>query len=118
MTEKVLISLDELRYFMRTSYSMPFDEFEGQEEIKNRSDEWFHAQPEAPQWISVEDRLPTDNQEIFVKLKDKIYSGKYWKGGFIGDCFRLDKAGNVTCYKSEITHWMPIPSLPELTKIK
>ena len=64
-----------------------------------------------PQWISVEDRLPTDHlKRYLIAFKDA--------GGSIVDAARYIPGLGWNCYSWEvpqdlITHWMPLPGEPE-----
>ena len=65
-----------------------------------------------PQWISVEDRLPTDRlSKYLVAFRDA--------GGSIVDMARYFPSDGWTCDNWEvpqnlITHWMPPPEAPEV----
>lgn len=59
------------------------------------------------EWISVDDRLPEENQTVLV-----------WAGGL--GCSQIDfHSGKFYCeyfpenYEENITHWMPLPTPPE-----
>lgn len=64
-----------------------------------------------PQWIGVEDRLPTDHfKRYLIAFKDA--------GGSIVDAARYIPGLGWDCYSWEvpqdlITHWMPLPGAPE-----
>lgn len=64
-----------------------------------------------PQWISVEDRLPTDHlKRELIAFQDA--------GGKIVDMARYVPGFGWRCYgwdvqQDEITHWMPLPEGPE-----
>ena len=101
MTKKVLISLDELVAFMTWGYSISANE------LKEKVSPWFNSQPEAPQWISVEDRLPDIGLKVFAVGLGCVFQGSididgYWVETESGELI-LNGA----------THWMPIPPLPE-----
>lgn len=55
-------------------------------------------------WISVNDRLPEPNRDVlvYIKLMKKEY-------------MRVDKIynGHWLWYGYSVTHWMPLPNLPE-----
>ena len=61
------------------------------------------------QWISVEDRLPTEPTEYIVVIKGGasattlLFDGSLW--------FEEDQDGWRTYYA--VTHWMPIPQPPK-----
>ena len=64
-----------------------------------------------PQWISVEEKLPTDHlKRYLIAFKDA--------GGSIVDAARYIPGLGWECYNWDvpqklITHWMPLPSAPE-----
>lgn len=55
-----------------------------------------------PEWISVEERLPKEGEQIFV-----VYSGEHCKDV------------HLSCYENgwssliDVTHWMPLPEAPK-----
>ena len=57
------------------------------------------------EWISVRDRLPTDEDEHYL-----IYDGDYISMGLIHD-------GVLKCLEYmeiiDASHWMPLPELPK-----
>lgn len=71
---------------------------------------WCPLRP-APGWISVEERLPEDFENVLVANK----RGKHFdidKGWWNGSYFdRCAKGGY-----HNVTHWMPLPSAPEVTR--
>lgn len=64
-----------------------------------------------PQWISVEEKLPTDHlKRYLIAFKDA--------GGSIVDAARYIPGLGWECYNWDvpqklITHWMPLPDAPE-----
>lgn len=96
--KKVLISLDELNSIRECG------------NIKGwNCKEWFDAQPEAPQWVRVEDGLPDIGKPVFLRDKDNYT--------FVGLRDIVDLWVNIAIeghYLQDITHWMPIPPLPEV----
>ena len=57
-------------------------------------------------WIKITDRQPEDDREVLVVTKSKAGYRAIDKGYFNGE--RMIHRG---C--SEVTHWMPLPELPE-----
>lgn len=57
-------------------------------------------------WISVKDRLPEDQQEVLVCTRSKNGSRNIDKGYLAIDHF-------IHRGRAEVTHWMPLPELPE-----
>jgi hypothetical protein len=114
MTKKVLISLDELYHFgnrinncFNKGKSKLYD-INGWDDVLK----WFNAQPEAPQWVAVGDRLPEDGQDILFSANDfverVIFRGNFNKGDELFETY----SDKYTV--SDVTHWMPIPPLPEV----
>lgn len=67
-------------------------------------------------WISVKDRLPKKNVEVFIACKD-AYNGIAIKRAYLSyDVFEQHISGNgTTIYVNVegVTHWMPLPQPPK-----
>ena len=61
------------------------------------------------QWISVRDRIPPDQEEVLVCTLAKNGVQNIDKGYWSIDHF-------IHRGRSQVTHWMPLPELPEETK--
>lgn len=65
------------------------------------------------QWVSVEDELPKDKQNVFITLA----SGRStcgWYSHTIEEWFiSVGEIGGDDCLYEHVTHWMPIPPLAE-----
>ena len=65
------------------------------------------------QWVSVEDELPKDKQNVFITLA----SGRStcgWYSHTIEEWFiSVGEIGGDDCLYERVTHWMPIPPLAE-----
>lgn len=61
------------------------------------------------QWISVRDRIPPDQEEVLVCTLAKNGVRNIDKGYWAIDNF-------IHRGRSQVTHWMPLPELPEETK--
>ena len=61
------------------------------------------------EWISVNDRLPEEG--IVVIVYGRIYSERKSV-----DIDYVDKSGNFHYCDKEVTHWMPLPPLPEVNE--
>lgn len=63
----------------------------------------------APQWISVEERLPNHYEEVLVvsKLKNIVYFAWY-----DADISMFMGHGHMWTTR-EVTHWMPLPEPPK-----
>lgn len=70
--------------------------------------------PTVGEWVSVKDKLPKDDQDIFVYLNDgqekRITACNYAKGVWF-DCVM-----NCICVLAHVTHWMPLPEPPKEEK--
>ena len=63
-----------------------------------------------PRWISVEERLPEQHRHVIGWQREWANSVEVWigtSGKWLGGDF--EPAGNVS-------HWMPLPEPPEVTK--
>lgn len=71
---------------------------------EERVDDNDIAYTRKPQWISVEEELPPNDDDVLVSDGNGLHIAVYW----CGDWYSLD---------DEFTHqpqmWMPIPSLPD-----
>lgn len=65
---------------------------------------------QVPQWISVEDRLPTPGARVLIT--DGIFVGEGYRT--CEDTWRRYTGITMqACIGSEATHWMPLPGAPE-----
>lgn len=89
---------------------------------------------QVPKWISVEERLPDDLEEVLILVKETEFYGQYKefsKSYFCqyigcvddGEWFTVwchghryikDTAKEPYADKFEVTHWMPLPSTEEI----
>jgi len=71
-----------------------------------------------PEWISVKERLPENDDWVLIWYRDK--DGDYYPtvGRFKENgCWSTDVDANDFAYPpEEITHWMPIPEPPVMEK--
>ena len=65
------------------------------------------------EWISVDDRLPDDSQDILLVVNGaRVISGYY--AGYNGAHYVWKASRNgFVFWDDEITHWMPLPELPK-----
>ena len=88
------------------------------------------AQLEAaqPKWISVEERLPEPNttvlhiahgwesQLVYIGKLEKVESEKSWLTGLVSKASEWTVYGFSYLREPIVTHWMPLPSMPEPQK--
>lgn len=72
---------------------------------------------EWPMWVSVEDELPEDVNDVLIVANLELKSGGYIESAIIigylnpyDGTFHFDDSQNYA--KVEVTHWMPLPLLP------
>lgn len=68
---------------------------------------WLEAQ--SPRWISVEERLPEDCEDVLVRIARGDASRIVCAWLLNGEWRYL----NVRCDGDRVTHWMPLPEPPE-----
>lgn len=66
------------------------------------------AQRHARQWISVDNRLPSVEEDVLVLTRSKSGSVNVDKGYFAADLDRFVHRG-----RAEVSHWMPLPEPPK-----
>ena len=67
---------------------------------------WFVDSEPQNNWISVEDRLPDDQEEVLVCTRSKNGYRNIDKGYWSIDRF-------IHRGRAEVTHWMPLPEPPK-----
>ena len=70
---------------------------------------WNDAVDAMPRWISVEERLPEDYEDVVIIMRDGASSWyrvayREYGGWSFGGGRRVN---------DEVTHWMPLPELPK-----
>lgn len=78
-----------------------------------------------PKWISVEERLPEPNttvlliahgwepQLVYIGKLEKVESEKSWLTGLVSKASEWTVYGFSYLKEPIVTHWMPLPSMPE-----
>ena len=78
-----------------------------------------------PQWISVDDRLPDDEQEVlviahgwdgrlvYVGSHKRVEAQKSWLTGITNKSSEWSLWGWSYLKEPMVTHWMPLPELPK-----
>lgn len=67
---------------------------------------WAVPAVSVPQWISIKDRLPEDQEEVLVCTRSKNGVRNIDKGYMAIDRF-------IHRGRAEVTHWMPLPEPPK-----
>jgi len=122
MTKKVLISLGDVNKILDKDftgsphYCADYDYVEAGvndtvKSICKDIGEWFDEQPPAPQWVSVEDDLPKFYEPVFI-LQEKKLGYSHAMHGDKG--YLYEKGWSNGWFHVSVTHWMPIPELPEV----
>lgn len=58
------------------------------------------------EWISVNDRMPDDIDEVLIFENGCIIIGHYYHQW-------IDEALTFSIIQEDVTHWMPLPKSPE-----
>lgn len=66
------------------------------------------------EWISVQERLPSNGEELLMSYNNLVMGGMFSNGKFYHPSNCAHVKGYCHCIEQEgITHWMPLPSPPE-----
>lgn len=136
MTREEAIIEAGIEYSIQNSpYCIGGDNFyeKARELNRNKSFEagviWADKNPKSP-WISVDDDLPCNHEELMVKDEKGRWETKRvlvriqetdtsFKRSYFADCMMSKWDGEESgflwhlCSQGYITHWMPIPELPK-----
>lgn len=75
------------------------------------------ALPDVPEWISVEDRLPDEQQNCWCIFRSRVkIHCRYLQGSFCWYNFEDDRYIEIESALgyNGITHWQPLPAAPTL----
>lgn len=110
MTKKVLISLEELKHLVNIAAC--------QDDGLRSFIVWeiFDKLPPAPQWVSVEDGLPVYDQKVFVYdgYNKCVFQAALTQAETANDNDYWVEVEEGSIILNTVTHWMPIPELPEV----
>ena len=81
--------------------------------IEHLESERDAALAKVPKWISVKERLPVKQYRVIVRTGHNLVTTG-WRSYHVdvkgGELWEVDEAHN---YRNDVTHWMPLPNLPE-----
>jgi hypothetical protein len=83
-------------------------EYEVKTELEKMAEERAELLARIPRWISVEERLPEEKEDVAAIVR---YNENVWEYGIafrMDGSWRMNGAGRV-----EVTHWMKLPELPK-----
>lgn len=69
-------------------------------------------------WIKTEDKLPAYGQPVIIVIGNVVQNVTYMRDG-ADDCpdwfepYFFEHDNETTCWARDVTHWMPLPELPE-----
>ena len=82
------------------------------EYLKGARDAWQAAKAQAvPKWISVKDKLPSD--DIGRVLAWVVEQNSLGKCGFVWNCSHSNGVFSDKFETFQVTHWMPLPDAPQ-----
>lgn len=64
------------------------------------------------EWISVDEKMPENNDEVLIHEYGNVYYGNYINGKFITQAYSsMGESDDWIYYHA--THWMPLPEPPK-----
>ncbi len=87
------------------------DKFYFEEEIAELTDRIAELEA-AQRWIPVSERMPEVNTDVLVAFMDK--NPNYCSSGVAWFCSSTNNWEIEVDHYGPVTHWMPIPKLPEV----
>ena len=64
------------------------------------------------EWVSVNDRLPKDNEYVMLTLHRKTMPPRVLPGKYVITCFGIGVFYAAGFRAENVTHWMSIPEAP------
>lgn len=93
-----------------------YENFDIGHDLKIAFEDGYRAGVEAaqPKWISVEERLPKQYVSVLVYMPDEYPRPTVHEGYLMPD--GIWDAAHYLRNPDDVTHWMPLPSMPEPPK--
>ena len=103
---------DELQQYVELDHEMQAQVEEFNEHWDTFRAGWQAAKAQAvPKWISVKDKLPSD--DIGRVLAWVVEQNSLGKCGFVWNCSHSDGVFSDKFETFQVTHWMPLPDAPQ-----
>lgn len=102
---------DEPSNYRLEVYHMAIDALRYQESTKC-SEVITKSDARESKWISVEDRLPEENQRVILYIP-RVMEGGNVRTGWLEPIKMWFTDGRDRLFYKQVTHWMPMPEPPE-----
>lgn len=95
---------------IKAGFDYPYDELD----MRNAFEEGAKWQAEQSPWISVNDRLPEENANVFFILTWRGIHREYYAGSYIKGKWRTEHRNYApSSFWGVVTHWIPMPKINE-----